>query len=338
MRQLFRLVPALTAGAVLLTTAGSALAAADPGLLPKEEEVVKAADKKPQGWDPAVTLGASAALSSNSNVVGQPDGASWTFGLNLLARLDLLQDIHDWRNTLKIQEVVTRTPVVDDWVKTADQLFLESTYYLKLTENVGPFASLKLETPLFRGFDIRQTRATYVDKADGTTIATDVDRLKLTEAFQPLALKESIGVFYRPIEQKTIEVDLRAGFGAQETFAEGGRVLDDDGATDTIEVKRLSDFVQAGAVIGVEAKGVLEGGRITYGAHAEVMFPLINDDAENRSVIDLTNYDLGAKITFKLFEWASLDYEIKAFRQPALVDAWQLQNNLLLTFSYALIE
>jgi len=338
MRQLFRFVPALCAGSLLLTTTTVALAAADPGLLPKEEEVVKAADEKPQGWDPALTLGASAALSSNSNVVGQADGASWTFGLNLLARLDMLMGMHDWRNTLKIQEVFTRTPVIDDWVKTADQLFLESTYYLKLAPNLGPFASFKLETPLFRGYDLRQDTVTYVDKADGTSIATDVDRLKLTDALQPLALKQSIGVFYRPVEKKVIEVDLRAGFGAQEIFADGGRVLDDDSATEPIEVKRLNDFVQAGAVIGVEAKGQLEGGRITYSAHAEVMFPLINDDAEDRSVIDLTNYDLGAKITFKLFEWASLDYELKAFRQPALVEAWQIQNNLLLTFSYALIE
>ncbi|PKN55085.1 MAG: hypothetical protein CVU56_23150 [Deltaproteobacteria bacterium HGW-Deltaproteobacteria-14] len=328
----------LAAGALLLATSGSALAAADPGLLPTEGDVVKAADKKPEGWDPALTLSASVALSSNSNVVGQPDGASWTFGLNLLGRLDYLSGMHDWRNTLKIQEVVTRTPVLDAWVKTADQLFIESVYYLKLRDDLGPFASLKLETPLFRGYDLRQTPVTYIDKADGTTIATDVDRLRMTEALQPLALKESLGVFYRPIETKAIEVDIRAGFGAQEIFAEGGRVLADDSATPEIEISRLTDFVQAGAVIGVEGKGTLEGGRIVYSAHAEVMFPLINDDPTNRSVLDLTNFDLGAKISFKLFEWASLDYEIKAFRLPALVEEWQVQNNLLLSFSYSLIE
>lgn len=338
MRQLFRIPSALVTGALLLATSGSALAAADPGLLPKEEEVVKAADKKPEGWDPALTLGASVALSSNSNVVGQPDGASWTFGLNLLGRLDFLDGMHDWRNTLKIQEVVTRTPVLDAWVKTADQLFLESVYYLKLRDDLGPFASLKLETPLFRAYDIRQTPVTYVDKADGSTVATDVKRLRTTEALQPLALKEAIGVFYRPIETPAIEVDIRAGFGAQQVFAEGGRVLDDDDTTPEIEITRLTDFVQAGAVIGVEGKGALEGGRIMYSAHAEVMFPLVNDDPTNRSAVELANYDLGAKISFKLFEWASLDYEIKAFRMPALVAEWQVQNNLLLTFSYSLID
>jgi hypothetical protein len=39
-----------------------------------------------------------------------------------------------------------------------------------------------------------------------------------------------------------------------------------------------------------------------------------------------------------LFEWASLDYELKIMRLPQLVDAWQIQNNLLLTFSYTLID
>lgn len=338
MRQLFRLPFALAAGALVVTAASTAFAAADPGLLPKHEEIVKAPDKKPEGWLPALTLGASVSLSSNSNVVGQPDGSSWTFGLNLLGRLDFLAGIHDLRNTLKIQEQFNRTPVIDAWVKTADQLLFESIYYLKLNDKVGPFASFRLETPLFRGYDVRQTAVTYVDAADGTVIATDRRRLRLTEALQPLALKEALGVFYRPIEQKPLEINVRAGFGAQETFAAGGRVLTDDAATPEVEVTALTDFVQAGVVIDLSAKGELEGGRITYGAHAEVMFPLANSDPTNRSVIDLTNFDLGAKISFKLFAWASLDYEVKAFRQPALVDAWQIQNNLLLTFSYALVE
>ena len=339
MRNRFRLPSALTGAALVFTLGAPAFAAADPGLLPKEGEIVKAPpEKKPDGFDPALSLGASMAMSSNSSVVGQPDGESWTFGLNLLGRLDYLVGMHDWRNTLKVQEVLSRTPVLDAWVKAADQLVFESTYYLKLSEQLGPFASLRLESSLFEGQDLRATAATYKDKADGTILATGVDAFLLTDPFQPMALKQAIGAFYRPVETKAIEVDLRAGFGAQETFAEGGLVLADDAATPEIEVSRLTDFVQAGAVIGVEAKGELEGGRITYTARAEAMFPVVNDDPAGRSVTELANYDFGAKVSFKLFEWASLDYEFKAFRQPALVEEWQVQNNLLLTFSYSLID
>ncbi len=79
---------AIVAGLSAILVANAALAAADPGLLPTEGEVVK--EEKKGGWDPALSLGASLALSTNSNVVGQPDGSSWTFGMNLLGRLEAL--------------------------------------------------------------------------------------------------------------------------------------------------------------------------------------------------------------------------------------------------------
>lgn len=325
--------------ATLATTGVAFAAAADPGLLPTEAEIKAAKEKaEAEGWFPKLSLGASMSLSSNSNVVGQPDGSSWTFGLNLLGRLDFLEGMHDWRNTLQIHEVLSRTPVIDDWIKTIDQLLFESVYYIKVIEQLGPFASFKLETSLFQGFDLRAAPVTYVSAADGTELAVAATRLKLTDSFQPLTLKQAIGAFYRPISTPEIDLHIRAGFGAQETFAEGGLVVADNGDTPEIEIARLDDFVQGGVVVGVEAKGQFEDGRVSYAARAEVMVPIINDDAANRDAIELTNIDIAAKITFKLFSFASLDYEFKAFRLPALVDSWQIQNSLLLTFNYTLIE
>lgn len=324
-------------GAVALSlfAGGPALAAADPGLLPTETEVVKEA--KPQGWDPALLLGASISLSSNSNFVGQPDGNSFTGGLNLFGRLDYLQDVIDWRNTLKINEVFTRTPIIDEFVKTVDQLLFESVLYLRYSEVVGPFVSFKLETAILEGRDVRAAAVDY--SVDGTVVETGVTSIKITDPFQPLQLKEAVGAFFRPIQGKDIEVDIRLGFGASQTFAEGARIVADDPATATIiELTSLKDVIQAGAVLGIEAKGELEEGRVNYQARAEVMMPFVNDDPSNRGVTELTNFDISGKLGFKLFEWASLNYELKIMRLPQLVDAWQIQNNLLLTFSYALVD
>ncbi len=320
---------------VLLGVAGPALAAADPGLLPKEEEVVK--DVKPEGWDPSLTLGVSLALSTNSNFVGQPSGNSFTGGLNLLGRLDYLRGVVDWRNVLKINEVFTRTPIVDEFVKSIDQLSYESVIYYRISDLFGPFASFKLDTSILEGRDVRGGAVDY--SVDGTVEAEDVTSFKLTDGFQPLQLKEAIGFFLRPISKKTVEVDIRGGFGASQTFAEGAHLLADDPATvDVVELITLHDVIQAGAVLEVQTRGELEEGRIVYAARAEVMVPFINDDPEKRSAGELTNFDIGAKLGFKLFEWASLDYELKILRLPQLVDVWQIQNNLLLTFSYALVD
>lgn len=320
---------------LLCATSGTALAAADPGLLPTETEVVK--EEKPQGWDPALVLGASVSLSTNSNFIGQPDGNSFTGGLNLLGRLDLLDGFIDWRNTLSINEVFTRTPVVDEFVKTIDLLLFESVLYYRISPIWGPFASFKLETAILEGRDVRPAAVDY--NLDGTLIAEDQTSIKLTDPFQPLQLKEAIGAFLRPISKKSVEVDIRTGLGASQTFADGARIIADDVATaDAIELKSLADVSQAGWVLGVEAKGELEEGRINYAARAEVMMPFINNDPLERSATDLTNFDINAKLGFKLFEWASLTYELKIMRLPQLLEAWQIQNNLLLTFSYALID
>ncbi|MBM4398523.1 MAG: hypothetical protein FJ087_22920 [Deltaproteobacteria bacterium] len=48
----------------------------------------------------------------------------------------------------------------------------------------------------------------------------------------------------------------------------------------------------------------------------------------------MTNVELGAKVSFKLVSWASLDYEFRALRVPQVTDEFQLQNMLPLNFSY----
>ncbi|MFT3773862.1 MAG: hypothetical protein QM820_51490 [Minicystis sp.] len=56
---------------------------------------------------------------------------------------------------------------------------------------------------------------------------------------------------------------------------------------------------------------------------------------DDRNVWQLTNIQLDASLSFKLVEWASIDYQFKAIRQPQILDAFQIQNALLLTFGLA---
>lgn len=325
-----------TLAATLL--AGSAHAdVPDPKILPKEEEVKRlkeeVAAKDP--WDPSLIFGLNIALATSNNVVGQASGLSVTGGLNVQAGLNYTQGAIDWRNTLKITEIYSRTPTIEEFVKSSDVLAYESTLYYLASKVFGPFANFKLDTALLAGTDVRPAAVDYT--LDGAPLATGVTHVHLTDGFQPLSLKEALGVFATPVAEEGLALSVRAGFGAIETFAKGGRVVADDGGTAAIELKSLEDVTQAGAVVGVEAKGELDEKRVFYTAHAEVLFPVINDDAQDRGVLDLTNVDIGAKLGFKLFSFASLDYEIKIIRQPQLVDAWQIANSLLLNFSYTAI-
>lgn len=316
-----------------------AWADADPGFLPTSDEIIVADDdEREEGWDPKLTIGASFALSSNSNFVGQPDGNTFTGGLHLHGRLNYLKEALDWRNSLKIDEVFTRTPVIGQFVKSIDQLAFESILYYRVSDIWGPFASVRLDTNLLHSYDVRSTPIERYE-LDGDVIETDVKSIQLTSSFQPIQLKEAIGVFVSPINKKSISVDIRGGFGASQTWAEGARIVEaDDNAPEFIKLKGLHDVMQGGVVVDVRASGEFEKGRVLYQAHVEAMIPFLNDDPMARSAIDLTNFDIGAKVAFKLFEWASLDYELKVLRLPQLLDEWQVQNNLMLNFSYALID
>ncbi|MEZ4293712.1 MAG: hypothetical protein R3B70_01960 [Polyangiaceae bacterium] len=59
------------------------------------------------------------------------------------------------------------------------------------------------------------------------------------------------------------------------------------------------------------------------------------DSGGQDDVGQLTNIDLGANINFKLVEWASVTYELKAVRVPQLLpDTFQVRNTLMLTMGY----
>ena len=97
-------------------------------------------------------------------------------------------------------------------------------------------------------------------------------------------------------------------------------------------------MIQAGLEATVTVTGKLSEKRITYALGYDMLIPFVNNDDSDRSAIDLANIEFYAKVSFKLFSWASLDYEFRALRKPQLVDKWQVQNNLLLTFAWTLLE
>lgn len=302
-----------------------------------------AAGAKKEGWDGELSLGASTSLSSASNTVGKPDGVSFGLGLTVTSGLDFRRGSHEWRNSLTLGESFARTPAVDAFVKTQDALAFETIYLYKVRPIpwFGPFARATLDTSIFKGIDVRPSDTIYsIAQTDGSARVVSSQRLRLSDPFKPLMLKQSVGVLARPTNTPAAEVELRLGFGAREIFGNGQLAITDDATTkDLVEAKDLTNYSQAGAEFLALIKGALYGGKVTYRAGAEFMIPFLRtDEKSGKSAFELANIELGAKLSFKLVSWASLDYELKAVRLPQTVDKFQLQNNLLLTFAYALVK
>lgn len=310
-------------------------------------------------------------FTDQQKVVGQVDGSTINFGAKIDGRADVIQDSHEWRNSVLIQAGVTRTPTIPEFIKTTDALQFESIYLYHVKPWIGPFARFRLETPMFAGTDVRPGPTNYkITRQDGTVVETcnpdsgvpcTTQKLPLTDGFQPLTLKESLGVFVQPHKSKPVTVEARLGFGAQEILADKQFAISDvaddptncpagaagppntKSAVPCIEVTQLSDVLQAGIEANLEVWGTVYEDKITYKVYGGILAPLAHgplpqsyfDAGGQDDVGQLTNIDLGANVIFKLVEWATLTYELKMVRVPQLLpDTFQVRNTLMLTMGY----
>ncbi len=332
-------------GAVTLLTTTAAMAQEEG---PQTEYIVEGEDleaaekERPEGLSWRLNAGATFTAQDNRSVVGQQDGTAVSFGFKLDGGLDYISGPHEWRNTVGVNAGVTRTPAIDRWVKAQDNLDLESIYLYHINDWFGAFARVAYNTTMFRGSDIKPTPTDYlINRIDGTQEeANGLTTLGLTDPFKPSRFKESLGLFAQPLKWESLSIEARLGGGARQTLAKGQLALDDDPDTtpDQIDVKELDDVFQVGAEAALELWGALDGKRVSYRASAEAMTPFYNNQAapppgeEKKSAFALTNLAFRAALSVKLVEWASLDYELAAIREPQLLDAFQVRNNLLLTF------
>ena len=328
-----------TIGLTMVVLTGFQLqSVAKDGVYVKKPEALKK-DGLVQGWNPYFTIGANISFGHNYQVVGQQNGQSWTLGGSIDTGVEYNGGPHQWLTNLAILATFNYGPPINEFVKSADSLVLHSEYYYRIPKVswLGPYADFKLETSMFEGEDVRaDSNNTWV--MDGQVIHKG-KRLKLTESFQPLTLKEVVGLFARPFSKKSFQWQFTAGIGSYQVFADGQKALDDDDSTPVIEVKALHSYWQAGAEAGTEIKGIVLNDRLSYRVYANAMFPFAHtSDKQDRNIIELTNVEMGAKLSVQIFSWASLDYEFKAVRQPQLVDQFQIQNNLLLTFKYTPVK
>lgn len=301
---------------------------------------VEEGSERPEGWTPGIAFGAGFNLVDNRAVVGQQDGTTLTLSGGLDAVLDFNHGMHEWRNGLLGSAGVARTPSIGEFVKTNDGLSFESIYLLHVIEIFGPFARFGLNTQMFSANDIQPAPVDYVvSNLDGTTDSFTGRRLALTDPFQPLNLRQSVGVFVQPIRKQEIELEARAGLGAMETFAEGGLAINDDDSTPEVEVNELDDSYLVGGEMVVNAWGFLDPGkRISYSVGGSVLIPFVTSDLpedDDRNLIDLTTIEARAGLNVKLFDWASLNYKLAVLRQPLLVEDVQISNSLLLTIGAA---
>ncbi len=308
---------------------------------PVEEEKLKStktAETK-DGWHFRFKPSSNFNLADNRKVVGQPEGYSMTFGLNLDLGITLFKGKHEWRNTFLINEAITRTPVIDEFIISTDTFKIESMYLYYFYDWFGLYGRLAMDTSMFPSYDVQPAQSTYaITGKDGTIDFLLDDKVKLTGPFAPFTLKEGFGPFFRPLAKEEINLEFLLGLGFWQTWQNGELTVSDDGDTAEIEVKTLQNVYQIGGESINRMWGELWTKRIAYLLAAELMMPFYVDPDVDPTGADRLNVFLNARLDLRFTEWMSIGYELKAIREPMTIEEWQLQNNLLITLSYSLYE
>jgi hypothetical protein len=299
--------------------------------------------KLDDGWHPKLNLGANLSFGSSSNVIGQPDGDSKTFGANLDGSLIYKNGQNEWQNSLKYIGATSATPALPRYVKSNDELTFSSLYLYSLKDYdwLGPYVRVQARTAAFRGEDIRAQPKDYqIQSNEGVVKSTQtgLTTFQLTEAFKPLTAQESVGAFFRLVNEPKIKIKTRLGLGAQQVDASGQLTLADKSETaDIIEVKELPTYQQMGVEGGLLLEGKIDE-KSDYALTFDFLTPIGAELAEGdeRDDLELTNMDLKFKLTSKVFEWVSFSYEFNLREQPQLLDETQITHLMSMNFAYSL--
>ncbi|MEO0335195.1 MAG: hypothetical protein AAF202_02305 [Pseudomonadota bacterium] len=297
--------------------------------------------KLEDGWHAKLNLGANISFGSSSNVIGQPDGDSRTFGANLDSSVIYKKGQNEWQNTLKYIGATSATPAIPRYVKSNDELNFSSLYLYSLEdmEWLGPYVRVQARTAAFRGEDIRPEETNYeISDSQGEVKSTKqgLTTFQLTEAFKPLTVQESVGAFFRLVNEKKIKVKTRLGLGAQQVDGSGQLTLADKSETaDVVEVRELATYQQMGVEGGLQVDGKIDE-KSSYSLTFDFLTPVGADlpEGDDRDDLELTNMDLKIKLTSKVYEWVSFNYEFNLREQPQLLDETQITHLMSMSFAY----
>jgi hypothetical protein len=302
-----------------------------------------AAADKPRvlGWNKSANLGLNLAFTSSQSVVGQTDGSSQTYGLDLKGSLNRVSEGDEWRNTLSVLESTTKTPSVPTFIKSGDELKLETIYLYTVTHDPesGPYVRGLATAPMFFGQDVRATPQAYdINRRNGSSQVVNASSLRLTDGFKPLETRESLGWFLKPVQQQNLAVEVRLGLAGKQIQADGQYALHGTNNAGQLTVDELSDVNQAGLEAALGLKGKIDD-KSSYEAGLETMTPFINNKAssDSRSAVELTNYDGYIKLTSNITSWAAFGYDYKLKIEPQLVSGAQQIHMLTLNLNYNLL-
>ena len=168
-------------------------------------------------WKTSLQLSGSPRLSTSQNTTGA-DRSVLSLSAEIIGSSVYNTDRHYANLRLDFEEGFTREEG-DDFRKSIDEFEVRATYIYRLSKRIGPYLRGVFNTRLFAEevrFD--QPRNLLVRDGDQVESRTGISKFTISPPFSPLVLRQGIGINAQVISSFPLNLDMRVGFGARQSY------------------------------------------------------------------------------------------------------------------------
>ena len=168
-------------------------------------------------WKTSLQLSGSPRLSTSQNKTGT-DRSVLALSAEIIGSSVYNTDRHYANLRLDFEEGFTREEG-DDFRKSVDEFEVRATYIYRLSKRIGPYLRGVFNTKLFATearFD--QPWSLLIRTGDQTDYRTGISEFTLFPPFSPLELRQGIGINSQVISSFPLNLDMRVGFGARQSY------------------------------------------------------------------------------------------------------------------------
>ena len=255
----------------------------------------------------------------------------WTLGASVFfdGALRLDQGSHLWVTRLDLEEGQERPAGLQFFENEEDRVYLHSIYTYRLVPWFGPYARGGVETrllPTHAVFPDERTVVEFDQENRPSKTHEDVLRVPLGGPFRDTELRQGLGGNFQALRSGFLELDIRAGLGSRQYFANG--LLNYEEATNVL-TPALDDRAEGpeGTLVGLARLSRW----MTMTFELDGLFPF--DDMVDGAIVNWRS-----QASLRLVSFISLVYRLQ-YRQDRtrdLRDPSKTTHDVQLRFSYTL--
>ena len=168
-------------------------------------------------WKTSLQLSGSPRLSTSQNTTGA-DLSVLSLSAEIIGSSVYNTDRHYANLRLDFEEGFTREEG-DDFRKSVDKFEVRATYIYRLSKRIGPYLRGVFNTKLFAEEErFEKPKDLLVRIGDQIEPTTGISKFTLSPPFSPLELRQGIGINSQVISSFPLNLDMRVGFGARQTY------------------------------------------------------------------------------------------------------------------------